>query len=185
MTTLEQFPSHACWHTAAKLVEIFDCDGEAAMLSAARELGRPLDENAYIFPDGSLVRYGYKNYRFRDRDDGYSRATVERPASLDICIADPFPEKAGHPAIHEPDGLALYGLLTLYRDFSMDRYCAGWMGFPEHDESLRTEFAQWLRERNLNNRYLGPNMPHRLDSGEEASIPALVSAWHEAAGAGD
>ena len=78
-----------------------------------------------------------------------------------------------------------YGLIELYRYFSENSYCAGWMGEPETEEQLQEEFTEWLA-RLLDSEFT----PYKLSEYEKSAIPTLrkcmeaakVKAESEAAG---
>lgn len=167
-------------HEAARLLEIFDNDGEAAMLAAAAAAGRPLDECSYIFPDRSVVEnHVPQQYRFHSYDD-LNAVSVTRPATRGISISDPFPESHDLPEVAHRDSLAAYGLTELYRRFSEDAYCASWMGSPEEDPNLRQEFTDWLIRHFERNRHIGPATPYRYEHHEEAALASLHQVWQNA-----
>ena len=166
-------------HAAAELSRIYDQQGETAMLRAAEERGRPLDEMTYIFPDDSILQQGYGYYGFWSEDE-WNATSVKRPAQRGFYNGHPFPTKRTYPDVAEPQPLAAYALLTLYREFSNNCYSAGWMGEPENDKRLQQEFTEWLQERIEHNRHLGPNTPRRFTNSDQSALSTLAQLWEQA-----
>ena len=176
------FPSHHD-HAAARLLKAYDQEGEDAMLDLAHQLGRPLDERSLIFPDLSMVRsHADGVHSFHEKDGHPARVrVVERPASKRISNPDPYPDQQVHPHLEQAQGLATYGLLALYREFSQECYGAGFRSDLTEYAEIKQSFERWLERRISDNRHLGPASPRRYVDYEEAAIPSMQMIWNRVA----
>ena len=111
--------------------------------------------------------------------DHWESDSVKRPAQRGIHNSSPYPNESAFPKIVHPQTLATYSLMELYRQFSADDYCTGWMGDIENDERLQQEFGGWLSKRVQKNRHLEPNTPHQYKQHEETAIDSLAQIWTE------
>ena len=66
-----------------------------------------------------------------------------------------------------------YDPVALYRDFSEERYAAGWMGSPEEDVGLQGEFREWVTGR------IKGGYEYRLAVYERDALPVLERIIHE------
>ena len=64
-----------------------------------------------------------------------------------------------------------YGLIVLYRRWSEDAYCAGWMADPTRSERYEAEFTLWLKEK---------GMSFTSTSYEIDALPTLRQCWRNA-----
>ena len=175
--TGQTFPSHQD-HAAAQMLKAYDQEGEDAMLELAHQLGRQLDDRSLIFPDLSMIRSHRDGiYSFHDKD-GPRAKVVERPASTGISNRDPYPDDQVHPHLQRPQGLATYGLLALYREFSQEYYGPGFRSDLTEYTEIQQSFERWLERRINDNRHLGPASPRRYVDYEEAAIPSMQIIWN-------